>query len=60
MLANLDAGDICFDRFEFATDVGWRIRFHVKHILMTGATREEDHDDGFMVAFDAGACFGSQ
>ena len=23
-------------------------------------TREEDHDDRFVVAFDAGACFGSQ
>ncbi len=60
MLTDFDTGDICFDGLEFATDVGWGIRFHVKHVLMTGATREEDHDDCFVVAFDAGACFGSQ
>ena len=60
MFADFDAGDIGFDGLEFATDVGRGIRFHIKHVLMAGSAREEHHDDGFVVAFDSGACFGCQ
>ena len=60
VLTDFDAGDICFDGLELATDVGWGIRFHVKHVLMTWSTGQEDHDDGFVVAFDTGTRFGRQ
>jgi hypothetical protein len=60
MLTDFDSGDICFDGFELTPDVGWGIRFHVKHVLMTWTARQEDHDDGFVVAFDTGARFGGQ
>ena len=52
VLTDFDARDICFNGFELTPDVGWGIRFHVKHVLMTWTAREEDHDDGFVVAFD--------
>jgi hypothetical protein len=58
VLTDFDSGDICFDGFELTPDVGWGIRFHVKHVLMTRASGQEDHDDGFVVAFDTGARFG--
>ena len=45
---------------EEPVDVGWGIRFHVKHVLMTWSTGQEDHDDGFVVAFDTGTRFGRQ
>ena len=57
VLTDFDAGDICFDGLEFASDVGWGIRFHVKHVLMTWSTGKKDHDNGLVVAFDSGACF---
>jgi hypothetical protein len=60
VLTDFDSGDICFDGLEFATDVGWGIRFHVKHVLMTWTARQEDHDDGFVVAFDTGTRFGGE
>jgi hypothetical protein len=60
MLTDFDSRDICFDGFEFATDVSGGIGFHVKHVLMTWTARQEDHDDGFVVAFDTGTRFGGE
>jgi hypothetical protein len=58
VLTDFDARNVGFDGFELTPDVGWGIGFHVKHVLMTRASREEDHDNGFVVAFDTGTRFG--
>jgi hypothetical protein len=48
IFADFKPGEVGFDGFELATDIGWRIHFKVEGILMPDASREVDHDDGFM------------
>jgi len=54
VFANLDAGDVGGDGFEFATDFGGSIGLHVPEVDVTGAAEEEDEDAGFCALFGRG------
>ena len=45
VLADLDAGDVGGDGFEFAADLRRGVHLQVEHVLMARSARQEDHDD---------------
>jgi hypothetical protein len=47
-LTDLDAWHVGSDRVEFAAYFGRRLRLEVERVEMGGATRQENHNDGFM------------
>ena len=48
---NVDARDVGADGVELATKFHRRIRLHVVHVEMTGATGQVDHDDRLVTCF---------
>src|SRR5262249_53730148 len=46
VLADGDAGDIRWDRFEFATELDGCLGLEVVHVHVRRATRQVDHDGG--------------
>lgn len=49
VLAHIDSRDIRMNRRELASVFNRCRRFQVHHILMRRSTRQEDHDDGFVL-----------
>jgi len=60
IFADFQTGEVGFDGFELATDIGWGIHFKVEGILMPDASREVDHYDGFMAITNASPGFGGK
>jgi hypothetical protein len=60
IFADFEPGEVGFDGLELTTDIGWRIHFEIEGILMPDASREVDHDDGFMAIANAGLSFGGE
>jgi hypothetical protein len=60
VLTNLNARDVGGDGFELATDIRWGVHFEVEGILMPDASREVDHDDGFVAITHTSPGFGGE
>jgi hypothetical protein len=60
IFADFKSWEVGFDGFELATDIGWGIHFEVEGILMPDASREVDHDDGFVAIAHTSPGFGSE
>ena len=58
MLANLDPGNRGGDRLEFTPNLPGRIHLQVEHVLMRWSARQENHDDGFVLAASTRERFG--
>src|SRR5262249_31561712 len=57
--ADLDAGNVCGDRLEFASHFAGSVRLEIERILMGEAAAQVHHDDGTL-RFGAGLRFGTQ
>src|SRR5579862_5629200 len=48
-LTDLNAGNACLNRIEFAANVRGRVHFQIPHVLMRRPAREENVDDAFAI-----------
>jgi hypothetical protein len=60
IFADFEPGEVGFDGLELTTDIGWRIHFEIEGILMPDASREVDHDDGFVAIANASLGLGGE